>query len=316
MDLAFDFAREAALSITDFTMEATQQRIEMYAMEADALRASRDEIRSELEKEKQEQAAGNANRVNELEARLKQEEAALFAAEQRRLEEERKAANRRLVLDSVQQASKLALAAANVINAESKNGLIGVLLAAGGIALLFSIMAGAKANAAKASQIPKLRMGGEIEGPSHERGGVPVVVGGQQVAEAEGGEFVVNKSTTKRHKSFIEALNSGKYDHLQRITVVDPRQHTERLRIVNPGRSPMSGLTSQIRDYEAKGLQSDTALAAALMEKAYAKAAKDAAGQMIEYWKGRPVVRPLDGWVETWETGTTKQRKVVRGAKS
>lgn len=331
MDLAFDFAREAVFAITDFTAQATQQRIEMYAMEADALRASRDEIRSELEKEKQEQAAGNANRVAELEARLKAEEAALFAAEQRRLDEERKAANRRLVFDSIQQASKLALAAANVITAESSRGLLGILTAAGGIALLFSIMAGAKANAAKASQIPKLRMGGEtpeigeVKGPSHEQGGIIATIDGRPVVEIEGGERVVDKKRSKKYRPFFEELKQGKYDHLERLTIVDPtrpgasrymqiepRQHTERLRIVHPGRSVLSGMASQIRSYEAKGLDDNQALAAALMEKAYTKAAQDATKQLIDYWKGRPVVRPLDGWVETWEVGNTKQRKVVR----
>lgn len=313
VQLAFDFIGEAAASITDFTRQQTQARIDMYAAEADALRASRDEIRNELEAEREEQKMGNANRVDELEARLQAEEAALFAAEKRRLEAERKAANQRLVFDSIQQASKLALAAASVINAEAKNGLLGIILAAGGIALLFSIMAGAKANAAKASQIPKLRKGGELRGKSHEDGGIPMVVDGQLVAEAEGGEFVVNRKTTKRHKGFISELNAGKYDHLDRLTVVDPtRQHKQNIRIVNPTRNHLSGMAQQIRAYETKGVEGGEAVVAALMEKAYKAAAKDATSELINYWKGRPVVRPLDGWVETWEVGSTKQRKVVR----
>ena len=80
---------------------------------------------------------------------------------------------------------------------------------------------------------PKFRRGGfidysEVDGPSHEDGGVPVVVGGREIAEVEGGEgmFVISRKAMKnpRMQLLIEAVEAenrrmsgaprtdGKYD--------------------------------------------------------------------------------------------------------
>jgi len=51
----------------------------------------------------------------------------------------------------------------------------------------------------------KLADGGLLEGPSHARGGIPV---GNTGIEVEGKEFVVNKRSTKKYLSLLEAINN------------------------------------------------------------------------------------------------------------
>lgn len=54
-------------------------------------------------------------------------------------------------------------------------------------------------------QISKLADGGLIQGKSHAQGGVPV---GNTGIEVEGGEFVVNKRSTKMYMPLLEAINN------------------------------------------------------------------------------------------------------------
>ena len=53
------------------------------------------------------------------------------------------------------------------------------------------------------------RKGGKLIGPSHERGGIPAIVGGQEAIELEGGEYIMNAQTTKAlGVEFLDKLNS------------------------------------------------------------------------------------------------------------
>ena len=45
----------------------------------------------------------------------------------------------------------------------------------------------------------KFAKGGEVKGALHSSGGVPI--------EAEGGEYVVNRNSTSKHKLLLEAIN-------------------------------------------------------------------------------------------------------------
>ena len=56
----------------------------------------------------------------------------------------------------------------------------------------------------------KYQRGGYLSGPSHEKGGVKAKVKKRKVVELEGGEFIVNKESTKRHRKMLEKINSDK----------------------------------------------------------------------------------------------------------
>jgi hypothetical protein len=71
----------------------------------------------------------------------------------------------------------------------------------------------------------KFAEGGLVSGPSHEQGGVPFTVRGQQGYEMEGGEYIVNKRATQKYKTVLDQINSyGKsnYKFAQGGIVKDP----------------------------------------------------------------------------------------------
>ncbi len=53
----------------------------------------------------------------------------------------------------------------------------------------------------------KFADGGIIHGASHANGGVAVRVGGSGMIEAEGGEAIINKRSTKKHLGLLSAIN-------------------------------------------------------------------------------------------------------------
>lgn len=171
-------------------------------------------LEADLQREQDLQDKGLANNVERIETALAEENALLHAAENERLEIEKAAAKKRLIADSLQQASQLTLAAAKVITAESGKGLIGILTAIAGISLLFGTIAKAKANAKEFSQVPKLRKGAKLEGASHEQGGIDILMGGKRAYEAEAGEWLIGSAPSKEHDAFLGDLNKGRYKNV------------------------------------------------------------------------------------------------------
>jgi len=56
--------------------------------------------------------------------------------------------------------------------------------------------------------------GGMLVGPSHEQGGIPVLVDGNEPIEVEGGEFIINKQTVNAvGEEFLHKLNSTETTH-------------------------------------------------------------------------------------------------------
>jgi hypothetical protein len=51
-------------------------------------------------------------------------------------------------------------------------------------------------------------LGGILRGPSHERGGIPFTVRGMPGFEAEGGEVIINKKSSKMFRNQLSAINS------------------------------------------------------------------------------------------------------------
>tara|TARA_R110002167_G_scaffold9942_8_gene45865 strand:- start:1706 stop:5395 length:3690 start_codon:yes stop_codon:yes gene_type:complete len=52
-------------------------------------------------------------------------------------------------------------------------------------------------------------VGGIVNGPSHDQGGVPFTVQGQGGYEMEGGEFIVNKKASSLHRQLLESINNS-----------------------------------------------------------------------------------------------------------
>ena len=59
----------------------------------------------------------------------------------------------------------------------------------------------------KGDKKKKYNKGGKLIGPSHERGGIPIKVKGGGSIEAEGGEYIVNKESMKKHGALVRAIN-------------------------------------------------------------------------------------------------------------
>lgn len=85
--------------------------------------------------------------------------------------------------------------------------------------LLLSVATTALASASLASELTainkrkfypkKFAEGGVVNGPSHANGGVPFSVSGMGGYEMEGGEYIINKESTKRYKSLLDKINGS-----------------------------------------------------------------------------------------------------------
>lgn len=174
-------------SVSDIVVQSTLTQITQQEQVIDARQNDISELERQLAEQERLQAQGVANQSNRLRQSLQEERNILKREQERRLQLEKKAATQRLITNSIQQGSEITLAAAKLLKEGSSGFIPGLIAAAGGIALLFRIIAQAKANAAAFSTPPQFREGTPwLEGPSHERGGV--------LAELEGGERVLSRS--------------------------------------------------------------------------------------------------------------------------
>lgn len=265
------------------------------------IEASRERISSleqDVELERDLRRQGLASNLDDAKAALDAERAVLEAAQAKALAIQRKAANQQLVINSIIQASELALSASKIISANSGIPIAGPVIAAAGIALIFSILAQAKANAARFSQVPKLRKGAKLEGESHERGGVPLLVDGSKYYEAEGGEWLIGSAPSKKHDTFLQNLNAGRYDEMNLHALAEQARQR-----------PIGQIITNIHATERKIQTLTKKQELLIMATAHKQAADAAAEKMIEYWKTRPIDTPLDSPIKR-ET-TVGHKKVI-----
>lgn len=288
-------------SVVTLSAQASEREIAQQQAVIDARQERVDRLSDQLSEEQQKQEQGLANNVSALESALSKEQRVIQNARNKQIEEERKAANQQLVINSVQQASEITLAAAKLISSQASAGLLALVTIPAALALLFSIVAGARANAKDAAQVPTLRKGGKLKGLSHEQGGIPIVVQGQQVAEAEGGEWVIGSSPSNRHDSFLEKLNAGRYNDINLYELAEARK-----------KQSLNRTIKRVKDNEQAIREGDEIQRLAAIQGVYQNAASEAADKMIDYWKSRPVVTPLGAPVmREWQEGTTKRKEVV-----
>ncbi len=154
------------------------------------------------------QKQGYANNLTELQDTLDQQQ----EARKKALEEQRKLQRQQLILDSITQAGSLVTASANIFKALSPLGPAGVVASVAVIGAMFAAFLASKAQAAKATQGAFLEEGGTLPGPSHKQGGVKLIDSrtGEELGEAEGGEFLNSKKATGQFRSVLEALNKNR----------------------------------------------------------------------------------------------------------
>jgi hypothetical protein len=187
----------------------------------------REGLQGELDQALEDKRAGYANdatAIREQIAKTVEEEKKGLLEKKRLVAEQKRLAKQQIIIDAAQQAAALALSIARLISTWSSLpfgvGLVAAFAQGAAVVASFaSIQARLKANASSST----LRKGGKLKGPSHEGGGVAMIDRrtGQQMAEAEGGEWVVNKVASKKHHDLIEALNEGDMGKAQKAAIRD-----------------------------------------------------------------------------------------------
>lgn len=241
----FDALTSAQIAQQDRLLEAIDARI--------------DATQSKLDEERRKQEQGLANDTAILEEALEEQLQARNKAEAQRLEIERKAARQRLIQNGIEQASNLVLAVAKLTASEASKGLIGIVTATAGAALIFSLIAQAKAQAAEFQSLPAFKEGTPFVngpgGPTDDRV-ISRLSAGERVVPAWMNQQIGGKQMT----------NEGLLHFFQIGKAVSESQNNERQLVT----------IKQETNFRA-------------MEQAYNAAADRTAQAMIDYWQTRPI---------------------------
>ena len=214
---------QAVSAVTD-TLNANLQ------LQLDGLNEQLDII-SEKYEQTQEQREKAAQKVEELEERLRNATGSTAAALREQLNDEVRA-REKAAREEEKLAKEKEKREAEIAEKEKKmrrNDLISNI--ARGIADIASAVIGALGNkpwgiwnialaslvgtmgAAQvgimSEQLSKLEKGGEINGPSHANGGVPILISGVPTYEAQGGEFMINDKSYRANKSLVNFINDN-----------------------------------------------------------------------------------------------------------
>ena len=186
------------LEAVDEKYEAARQRSEEVAEVVEEteerLRSASGGTAEALKEQLQEQVIAREEAARE-ERKLAKEKEKLEAQIAKKEKQQKKA---NLVSDIAQGIANTALGATRALELGFPLGLI-----AAGIVTAF----GAVQTALMTKQLTKLEKGGEIKGPSHANGGVPIKVNGQYANEAQGGEFMINDKSYRANKSLVNFIN-------------------------------------------------------------------------------------------------------------
>lgn len=287
-------------SITAFFISgidaATQAQIAQQDLVLSAIENRIDETQRLLDIELQRQAAGRANNAAVLEQQLAEENAIREEAEAKRLELEKKAARQRLRAQQAEQISNYILSVTRLVASESFKGLPGIFTAAAGVALIFSLIKAARAQAQQ-FEVPQFREGAPyVEGPgTGTSDSIPALLSrGERVIPA-----ALNMDIGKQvsNEALVRLFNIGK--------------------AVDGGAVPPFDLApalARMLEAQREVNKMESTLNYKAMEGAYNRAAKASAGMMIEYWKSRPVekVAPGGGRMLEWHEGGAIRRQEVK----
>lgn len=207
---------ESISVITDFIVSQYQRQIDKKQELIDEYDRQIDDLEQNLDREKELQSQGLANNVAAIEAELAAKQKAKDD-EMKQIEELQKkqqAAQRvQMAIDTVSQTVNLVTAATSIFKSLAGIPFVGIPLAIATVALMTGAFVAAKAKAFSAvgDGAQKFKMGGWIEGKSHERGGQKYysIDGSGGVKELEDGEHVTSKEQAAKYPDLLEAINSG-----------------------------------------------------------------------------------------------------------
>lgn len=214
---AIDSLKESTSIILDQVGQIMDAEVQQAEQHTQLIEQRLSEAESQLDKEKDLQEKGLANNVD-----AKQKEVAQLKIEREKaLEEEKKAKEEQMLLDTAMQASSLITATANIIKGFSKIPLIGQILSVAAIALMFSTFAAAKIKASQAISA-KAEYGaygddtGIVVGKRHAQGGEKFT----DHIEVEQGEAwgVFNRQATQKFGKLIpyivDSMNNLQFPNL------------------------------------------------------------------------------------------------------
>ncbi len=253
--------------------EAEQARFELRIAQQDVLIGKIQE-RLNVEKqalEEQQKLAdeGLANDLGTAKKRVAEQERLLRDSENKKLEIERKAANQRKIIAAGQQAVELTLAVAKLISAEASKGLIGLVLAVGGLAIISRLVAAGRSQAAsEAGRTQNFATGTErVRGEgTWTSDSVPVNLSKDER---------VLKSSDNAKLGFERMSNK----QLVHYALLGQRVHSD----------PLFAFAMGLRGQQSKLEESKLSLQVDTMKEAYKEAALMAADKKISYWQTRPI---------------------------
>lgn len=267
------------------------------------------ELERQIQDEERLKEQGFANNASQLRTNLERERRTLAQEQAKRLELEKKAARQRLIVDSLQQASQLTLAAATLLKEGSKGFIPGLIIAASGIALIFRIIAQAKANATQFSGPPKFRTGTEfVDGPgTGTSDSVPAFLSrGERVIPADMNEDLGGRKMTNHE--LMEYVTLGR--EFQEIHQLKGRTADD---AIIPLAAAIAGGAAAQRKIEA----AEHEIRVYSMEKAFAQEMQRMRDHITSELAARPIDTPMDqAIIREYKRGGTKIREVIRPKKS
>ena len=214
------------INLVESSISAQRAEVDAQISATDELIADRerrsDSLRQQLDQEIELAKLGLANNIDNVRAQIAENDKAAAAEKARKaklIEDQKKLARQQLAIDAAQQASALITTGANLLANESLKGIVGVVAAIGFVASVFAAFASIKARAAAINSggQQQFRDGGSseglIEGSRHgSRYGESGIAmydrkTGKEVGEMEGGEYIVNREVSLKHRDIVEAMN-------------------------------------------------------------------------------------------------------------
>lgn len=252
LNTAIDSVKDSIGSLIDSWEKAAEAAVKAADAQVEAAQKTLD---AEIE-------ARNQGYANSVETARKELELAK-KSQQEALREKKKAQQAQLALDSIEQASSLVTATANLWKSFSNMGTAGIILASIATATMWGAFAAAKIKAAQVTQQTETYGEGTVElleGGSH-ASGHDIDLGTKKDGtrrRAEGGEYfaVINKKNSRRYRNVIpdviNSFNNGTFaDRYQKASAV---MEGYAIGINNGSTTDVSGLE---RDVEAIRKQGD-----------------------------------------------------------
>ena len=300
-------------NFTDARTAAIEREIDAQEKLIQGLSAKVTETKSLLQQEQDAYNKGNANNLRSTKERLAAEEKALREAEEKKLKLEEKAAKRRLLIDSLQQASSIALAGAQLVAAEASKGLVGIITALSGVALIAKVVSKAKGIAQQFSAPPtffkganldkffsgQTKRGNKKEFPAMTKHGDPLIL--------HGDEYVMPNQPAKEHLSLLEDMHKGKYAGIDLKHIIDEA--------IKPGAlmTRQTLPTDRINRMNQKHIIIKEKSNNALTESNVRDIIEQQTGEILTYWKRQPQVTPTPwGYVKRTDDGLNVKEEIVK----